>query len=124
MKSPRNWTVRDRRAIFDHPVLTAAQVIVEAEANDGNDPTQRERLVLESNDWVNVIAIDTSSEPTAIGASDSPRIVLIRQWRFGVGSQTLEIPGGLVDTGEDPATAARRELLEGDRLLPAAAWSL
>ena len=60
-----------------------------------------ERLVLESVDWVNVVALDTS------GAA-----VMIRQYRFGVGYTTLETPGGMVDDGEDSRTAAARELLE------------
>ncbi len=37
---------------------------------------------------------------------------MVHQFRHGVGKITLEIPGGLVDAGEDPATAAARELLE------------
>ena len=37
---------------------------------------------------------------------------MVRQFRFGVGYATLETPGGMVDEGEDPLTAARRELLE------------
>lgn len=60
-----------------------------------------ERLVLESVDWVNMVAIDTAGQ-----------CVMIRQYRFGVGYTTLETPGGMVDPGEDSAAAARRELLE------------
>jgi len=37
---------------------------------------------------------------------------MIRQFRFGAGYTTLEIPGGMVDPGEKPLDAARRELLE------------
>ena len=60
-----------------------------------------ERLVLESVDWVNVVALDTGG-----------RSLMIRQYRFGVGYTTLETPGGMVDPGEDSKTAAVRELLE------------
>ncbi|MEM7079956.1 MAG: NUDIX hydrolase [Pseudomonadota bacterium] len=60
-----------------------------------------ERLVLESVDWVNVVALDPEE-----------RCVMIRQYRFGVGYTTLETPGGMVDPGEDSRTAAARELLE------------
>jgi 8-oxo-dGTP pyrophosphatase MutT (NUDIX family) len=38
--------------------------------------------------------------------------VLVRQYRHGSQRVTLEIPGGLVDPGEDPAVAALRECLE------------
>lgn len=60
-----------------------------------------ERMVLESVDWVNCVAVDMEG-----------RHVMIRQFRFGVGYTTLETPGGMVDEGEDSGTAARRELLE------------
>lgn len=59
------------------------------------------RVVLESVDWVNMVALD------AAGHS-----VMVRQYRFGTGVTTLETPGGMVDPGEDSLTAARRELLE------------
>jgi 8-oxo-dGTP pyrophosphatase MutT (NUDIX family) len=60
-----------------------------------------ERLVLESADWVNVVALD-----------EQLRSVMIRQYRFGVGYTTLETPGGMVDPGEDSRAAAVRELRE------------
>ncbi len=60
-----------------------------------------DRLVLESVDWVNMVALDADR-----------RCVMVRQFRFGVGYSTLETPGGMVDPGEDSKTAAARELLE------------
>lgn len=60
-----------------------------------------DRLVLESVDWVNMVALDRER-----------RCVMIRQYRFGVSYTTLETPGGMVDPGEDSYTAAARELLE------------
>lgn len=39
-------------------------------------------------------------------------VVLVRQWKQGVRAFMLEIPGGLVDEGEEPEAAARRELRE------------
>lgn len=59
------------------------------------------RLVLETRDWVNVVA------RTAEGA-----FVLVRQYRFGVERVTTEIPGGVIDAGEDHLDAAQRELSE------------
>jgi ADP-ribose pyrophosphatase len=57
--------------------------------------------VLESRNWVNVIPITSEQE-----------VVLIRQYRHGTREVTLEIPGGIVDPGDSPAGAARRELKE------------
>jgi len=56
---------------------------------------------LESADWVNVVPVTAEEE-----------LVMVRQYRHGSSSMTLEIPGGLVDPGESPAAAAARELLE------------
>ena len=39
-------------------------------------------------------------------------VVLVRQWRQPLGDFTLELPSGGVDAGEEPETAARRELFE------------
>jgi len=52
-------------------------------------------------DWVNVIAL-----------TPDDRVVLVRQYRVGNDSVCLEIPGGMIDEGEDPLTAAARELEE------------
>lgn len=58
-------------------------------------------VVLEGGDWVNVI-------PVTRGGN----VVFVEQFRHGVRSRTLEIPGGMVDPGETPAFAAARELRE------------
>jgi len=60
-----------------------------------------QRLVLETVDWVNVVAI------TADG-----KIVMVEQFRFGVGELTTEPVGGMIDHGEESLEAAKRELLE------------
>ncbi|MEG1979405.1 MAG: NUDIX hydrolase [Victivallaceae bacterium] len=39
-------------------------------------------------------------------------LVLVRQFRPPAHSYTIEFPAGLIDAGEDAATAARRELYE------------
>ena len=68
-----------------------------------SEKTGREHnfYVLEMPEWVNVVAVTPREE-----------IVLIRQFRHGTRTVTLEIPGGMVDPGETPLEAARRELVE------------
>ncbi len=56
---------------------------------------------IEAGSWVNVVAITPARE-----------LVLVRQERHGVGAFTLEIPGGIVEPGEDPGAGALRELRE------------
>jgi len=58
-------------------------------------------FILESADWVNVIPLTPAKE-----------VVLIRQYRHGLREITLEIPGGILEPGDSPAAAARRELNE------------
>jgi ADP-ribose pyrophosphatase len=58
-------------------------------------------VILEAPDWVDVIAV-----------TPEKRIVAVRQFRFGIGKMSLEVPAGLVDPGEDPLHAAQRELAE------------
>lgn len=38
--------------------------------------------------------------------------ILVRQHRYAVGAEVLEIPAGTLEPGEDPETCARREILE------------
>jgi ADP-ribose pyrophosphatase len=40
------------------------------------------------------------------------RIVMVRQFRYAIAADLLELPAGKLDPGEDAATAARRELAE------------
>lgn len=58
-------------------------------------------FVVEIPDWVNIIALNKSDE-----------VVLIEQFRHGTEDINLELPGGLIDEGEEPEAAAKRELLE------------
>jgi ADP-ribose pyrophosphatase len=63
--------------------------------------TEKDFVVIHAPDWVNVVAV------TGEGG-----IVLVRQFRFGVNALSLEIPGGVIEEGEDPVAAGLRELSE------------
>jgi 8-oxo-dGTP pyrophosphatase MutT (NUDIX family) len=61
-----------------------------------------EYWVSEFRPWVNVVAVTADDQ-----------VVLIRQYRHGLGQVHFEIPAGTTDPGEtDLEAAARRELLE------------
>jgi 8-oxo-dGTP pyrophosphatase MutT (NUDIX family) len=65
------------------------------------DGSQHDFYCLEMPDWINIIPLTANNE-----------VVMIEQYRHGVNRITLEIPGGIVDVGEDPRDAALRELRE------------
>ena len=48
----------------------------------------------------------------AITAEDHPRLVVEREYRFPVDEMIYQLPAGLIDPGETPGEAARREMLE------------
>ncbi len=52
-------------------------------------------------DWCNVIALTPEDD-----------VLMVWQYRHGTDGLSLEIPGGVVEAGETPAEAARRELRE------------
>ena len=39
-------------------------------------------------------------------------IILIKQYRYSIGKELIELPAGKIDLGEDPLIAAKRELKE------------
>lgn len=63
---------------------------------------ERDFYVMDCADWVNVVAITEAGD-----------LVLVEQFRHGVASVELEVPGGIMDPGEtDPVAAGLRELRE------------
>jgi len=48
----------------------------------------------------------------AVPLLDDGRVVLVEQWRHPVEQALLEIPAGIIDSGEQPAQAMHRELTE------------
>jgi 8-oxo-dGTP pyrophosphatase MutT (NUDIX family) len=63
--------------------------------------TERDFVVAHAPDWVNVVALTPDG-----------RLVLVRQFRFGSGGLSLEVPGGVMEAGESPVAAGLRELSE------------
>ncbi len=56
--------------------------------------------------------LESGGFAAVVPVTDDGKVVLVRQWRQPLGDFTLELPSGGVDAGEEPETAARRELLE------------
>ena len=62
---------------------------------------EHEFYIFESKEWVNIIPVTKDKE-----------VVLIRQYRHGIGEVVLEIPGGIVEENDTTLGAAIRELKE------------
>ena len=58
-------------------------------------------FIINAPDWINMVALDTEG-----------RFITVNQHRLGTDARTIETPAGLIEPGEDPLDAARRELLE------------
>ena len=82
------------------PSLKIFNVRFDHMRNPRNGKTER-MTVLESPDAANVVARNQEGQ-----------ILFVRQYRFGIGRYTLELPGGMVEPGEPQEAAVRRELRE------------
>ena len=86
-----------RRAhpVADHGVFKVERLVYEV------TPLPRDIFVFAVPDWCNVLAETPEGE-----------LVFVWQYRHGTDEMSLEIPGGVIDPGEEPIDAARRELEE------------
>ena len=91
----RSWKIERSETLHTHRILE----LQHRELAAGYD--RRDVLVMEAPEWINVIPL-----------LEDDRVVMVRQWRYGIQTPTLEIPGGMVDPGEDARSAASRELEE------------
>lgn len=99
MEEKRNmdWKTLKSEYLIRCPWLTARRDTVELPNGVVND----EFYVLEYPDWVNIVAITTDG-----------RYVFVRQYRHGLGRTCYEITAGVMEKGETPLEAAKRELRE------------
>jgi ADP-ribose diphosphatase len=94
---PRRWKTLASEPVYRTPIFD-----LHRRRSQHPHRGDRDFFVLEAPHWVNIIPITRSRE-----------VVMVRQYRHGIGAFTLEIPGGMMDPGEsEPMAAARREMLE------------
>lgn len=91
------WTLLDSKYIIQRPWATLR--VDKLQLPNGN--IKDEYYILEYPTWVNMVAFTEDNE-----------LLFVRQYRHGSGEIMVELPAGVVEEGEDPAEAARRELLE------------
>jgi ADP-ribose pyrophosphatase len=96
-KSVKIWPRQSSQSVFECAVF-------KIRCDRHTSPTtgnEHDFFIIEPTNWVNIIAVTPDRE-----------VVLIEQYRYGSGNITLEIPGGMIDDGEDAAAAARRQMWE------------
>jgi len=92
-----DWKLKSTKPLNDYRIFRTRSDIRES-PRTGKD---HEFYVIESPDWVNIVAV-----------TDENNIVFIEQFRHGISGTVLEIPGGMIEDGEEPKLSAQRELLE------------
>ena len=95
MSEKLKWRITGTKRLLHTPVFDVnEQHEIAATGIEGD------YVAMDAPDWAMVVAEYQDS------------FVLVRQWRHSAECLSLEFPGGVVDGGEDAATAARRELKE------------
>ena len=83
--------------INKHPYFTARRDSYQTAKGKIVDPY----FVVEIPPSVSIMAID-----------ENDQVILVKQYRHPLKEELLELPGGFIDAGEQPQTAAEREVLE------------
>ena len=96
MSSKSKAELRHRRTVYEGRILSL-------EVDRVVEPSGKEvdREVVRHRGSVGILPV-----------TEDGRLVLVRQYRYAVQEDLLEIPAGHIDPGESPDEAARRELIE------------
>jgi len=91
------WQKGKRKLRGDYRVFK----VYEQELSNPVTKQKYSAFLIDSQPWVNIVPL-----------TPDLNVIMVNQYRFGSDSISLEVPGGLVEPGEDPADAAKRELRE------------
>ena len=94
---PKKWKTLATKQIFGNRIFGFREDTVKSPKTDNTHPV----WVMDAPTWVNIIPI-----------TKEKKVIMIKQYRFGSQEISLEIPGGMVDAGEDALPAAIREMKE------------
>ena len=99
-KKRLTWRTVARKSVFEGPIFDVLSV--QRASTDGRVGTFIE---IDAPKWATII-------PWFRDSKGVPHFVMVRQYRHGSDSVTIEFPAGTVDEDEDPKIAALRELRE------------
>lgn len=98
-KNKFGWQIKGEKTLLKTCVMTLSeQQTISPEGNPGN------YIVMNAPDWVVVIP--------KITENGIDYFLMVEQWRHAAKEICIEFPGGVIDEGEDPETAGKRELVE------------
>lgn len=95
------WSTTDKKTLLSTVVFdVTSQHCVSSEKLEGD------YIICNARDWVAVIPEHKNN------------FLMVKQWRHGEKSLSVEFPGGVIEIGEEPEKAALRELEEETGAIP------
>lgn len=93
----KKWIVENKEKLHDLKIFD----LYKYRLKSPYDEKDFNFYVFDSSNWINIIPITRDN-----------RVIFVKQYRAGTDQITLELPGGMIDKGEQVLSAARRELFE------------
>jgi 8-oxo-dGTP pyrophosphatase MutT (NUDIX family) len=96
MKKHGPWTIKRTRRVYKNELMEISEdEVIKPNGEEGKYATARLA------DGAGVLALD-----------EEGFVYLVKEFRYALGREDVEIVGGAIDEGEEPLAAARRELRE------------
>lgn len=94
------WRPKGKKSVFSTRIFDINEI-----TSVSPEKTESVFYALHASDWVIVV-------PVILDEAGNESFLMVRQWRHGTAELSVEFPGGVIDEGETPLEAAKRELLE------------
>ena len=91
------WDINNRKTLFSGGIFSVESYTCSHPGKGVN----HDFIIVNSRDWINIVAL-----------TEGGKFIMVRQHRLGTDELTLETTAGVMEHGEDPLEAAKRELSE------------